>query len=214
MSSLPSRREQGGLGLEARHAAARLWLQLGCLHMKEQPAAADSDTPAASVQPGKTVHCLQQAALKCQAFGEQLGNRSWAMKLNARAQLSLCVCVCVCVCMCVCVCVYVMHSAWSTGIGLGLHRSNSYPRDTRRTVKHRQYQHCCGGACMSPAQHHSRPAVTVNLPVQPTVQACAVSAGLCYKNVQVQAQAKCMLRLPWRRLECCLMTRQAQGLST
>ena len=71
LACLPSRREQGGLGLEARHAAARLWLQLGCLHMKEQPAAADSDTPAASVQPGKAVHCFQQAALKCQAFGEQ-----------------------------------------------------------------------------------------------------------------------------------------------
>ena len=124
MSSLPSRREQGGLGLEARHAAARLWLQLGCLHMKEQPAAADSDTPAASVQPGKTVHCLQQAALKCQAFGEQLGNRSWAMKLNARAQLSLCVCVCVCVCMCVCVCVchalgmVNRHRAWASQVKL------------------------------------------------------------------------------------------------
>ena len=105
MSSLPSHREQGGLGLEARHAAARLWMQMGCLHLKEQPAAADLDMPAVPVRPGKAVHCFQQAALKCQAFGEQLSDRSWAAQLYASVQLSLFLSVCVRACVCVCVCV-------------------------------------------------------------------------------------------------------------
>ena len=71
LSCLPSRRE---MGLEAKHAAARLWMQLGWLHLKQQPAAATMDTAAVSVQPGQAVHCFQQASLNCQAFGEPLSN--------------------------------------------------------------------------------------------------------------------------------------------
>ena len=64
-------REQPALGLEARQAAASLWMHLGRLHLTpDQPSAAESDAPAVTVQPEKAVHCFKQAALEMQSFGK------------------------------------------------------------------------------------------------------------------------------------------------
>ncbi|KAL3130482.1 hypothetical protein ABBQ38_008299 [Trebouxia sp. C0009 RCD-2024] len=72
--------EQGSLAVEAKHAAASLWMQLGWLYAKQQqPPSAESDTPAVAANPDKAVQCFQQAALACQPFGE----RNLSMELSA-----------------------------------------------------------------------------------------------------------------------------------
>lgn len=65
--------------MEAKHAAASLWMQLGWLYAKQQqPPSAESDTPAVAANPDKAVQCFQQAALACQPFGE----RNLSMELS------------------------------------------------------------------------------------------------------------------------------------
>ena len=64
-------RKQPAAGLEARQAAAGLWMLLGQLHLQEQLPVPEADVPGVCAEPDQAVACFQQAALKMHPFGKK-----------------------------------------------------------------------------------------------------------------------------------------------
>ena len=73
--------DQPALAVEAKAAAATLFMQMGQLHMQQQ--AREGDLGAAPIQPKGALHCFKEAAARVQAFGDNTPFTSAAFAVPA-----------------------------------------------------------------------------------------------------------------------------------